>query len=89
VIVLSFSVRQPDGIERPELSRARVRATVKDLLPGLAEGIQLLRVGGKALMFLPANLSFSEADWPQSVPKGMPLAFFVELHEIVEPDAPK
>jgi FKBP-type peptidyl-prolyl cis-trans isomerase len=87
VIVLSFSVRQPDGIERPELSRARVRVTVRDLLPGLAEGIQLLSVGGKALMFLPAKLSFSEADWPQQVTKGMPLAFFVELHEIVEPGA--
>lgn len=88
-IVLSFSVRQPDGVERPELSRARVRVAVRDLLPGLAEGVQLLRVGGKALVFVPANLSFSEADWPQQVPTGMPLAFFVELHEIVAPDAPK
>jgi FKBP-type peptidyl-prolyl cis-trans isomerase FkpA len=87
VIVLSFSVRQPDGVERPELSRARVRVAVGDLLPGLAEGVQLLAVGGKALVFVPANLSFSEADWPQQVPKGMPLAFFVELHEIVEPSA--
>jgi hypothetical protein len=42
-------------------------------------------VGGKALVFLPASLSFSEADWPPQVPKGMPLAFFVELHEIVAP----
>lgn len=88
VVVLSFSVRQPDGKERPELSRARVRVPVEDLLPGLAEGVQLLSVGGKALMFLPAHLSFSEADWPQQVPRGMPLAFFVELHEIVERGAP-
>jgi FKBP-type peptidyl-prolyl cis-trans isomerase FkpA len=86
-IVLSFSVRQPDGKERPELSRARVRLAVADLLPGLAEGVQLLSVGGKALVFVPAGLSFAEADWPEQVPKGMPLAFFIELHEIVGQEA--
>lgn len=89
MIVLSFSVRQSDGVERPELSRTGVRVAVKALLPGLTEGVQRLSVGGKALMFLPANLSFSEADWPQQVTKGMPLAFVVELHEIVEPSPPK
>lgn len=81
-VVLSFSARQPDGKELPQLGRARVRIVVGDLLPGLAEGVQLLSVGGKALVYVPAALSFSAADWPADVPKGMPLAFFVELHEI-------
>lgn len=82
VVVMSFSARQPDGKELPELSRARVRVAVADLLPGIAEGVQLLSVGGKALVFVPAALSFSAANWPKEVPPGMPLAFFVELHEI-------
>ena len=86
VVVLSFAARQPDGKELPELSRARVRMKVADLLPGLAEGVQRLNVGGKALMFLPASLSFSAANWPAQVPEGMPLAFFVELHEIEPSD---
>lgn len=81
-VVLSFSARQPDGKELPQLGRARVRIVVGDLLPGLAEGVQLLSVGGKALVYVPASLSFSPADWPAEVPKEMPLAFFVELHEI-------
>jgi FKBP-type peptidyl-prolyl cis-trans isomerase len=81
-VVLSFSARQPDGKELPQLGRARVRIVVGDLLPGLAEGVRLLSVGGKALVYVPASLSFSAADWPADVPKGMPLAFFVELHEI-------
>ena len=83
-VVLSFAARLPDGRNLPELSRARVRIAVKDLLPGLAEGVQLLSVGGKALVYLPPKLAFSEADWPANIPHGMPIGFFVELHEIVE-----
>jgi FKBP-type peptidyl-prolyl cis-trans isomerase FkpA len=81
-VVLSFSAQLPDGRALPALSRTRVRVAVKDLLPGLAEGVQLLRVGGKALMYLSPSLSFSESNWPANVPHGMPLSFFVELHEI-------
>ena len=82
-VVMSFAARTPDGQSLPALSRARVRGAVKDLLPGLAEGVQLLRVGGKALVYLPPALAYSDADWPASVPKGTPLVFFIELHEIV------
>jgi FKBP-type peptidyl-prolyl cis-trans isomerase FkpA len=82
-VVLSFSARLPDGTALPDFSRARTRMAVRDLLPGLAEGVQLLSVGGKALMYLPPSLAFSERDWPAEIPRGMPIAFFVELHEIV------
>ena len=81
-VVLSFAARLPDGKALPFLSRTRVRVAVKDLLPGLAEGIQLLRVGGKALVYLPSRLAFSDEAWPAEIPRGTPLAFFVELHEI-------
>jgi FKBP-type peptidyl-prolyl cis-trans isomerase len=82
-VVLSFAARLPDGRNLPEFSRARVRVAVKDLLPGLAEGVQLLSVGGKALVYLPPKLAYPEENWPPQIPRGMPLAFFVELHEIV------
>jgi FKBP-type peptidyl-prolyl cis-trans isomerase len=82
-VVISFAGRLPDGRELPAFSRARVRMAVRDLLPGLAEGVQLLRVGGKALVYVPASLSFGEQDWPADIPKGVPLAFFVELHEVI------
>jgi FKBP-type peptidyl-prolyl cis-trans isomerase FkpA len=81
-VVLSFAARMPDGRELPPLTRARVRMKVGDLLPGLAEGVQLLSVGGKALVYLPPQLAFSEETWPPQIPRGTPLAFFVELHEI-------
>lgn len=84
-VVISFAGRLPDGRELPALSRARVRMAVRDLLPGLAEGVQLLRVRGKGLVYVPARLAFSEANWPADIPKGIPLAFFVELHEVIPP----
>jgi FKBP-type peptidyl-prolyl cis-trans isomerase len=82
-VVMSFAARMPDGTPLPKISRARTRLAVRDLLPGLAEGVQLLSVGGKALVYVPPGLSFNPENWPQEVPTGMPVVFFVELHEIV------
>jgi len=87
-VVMSFAARTPDGRDLPPLGRERVRIAVKDLLPGMAEGVQLLNVGAKALLYLPPTLSFSDENWPAQVPKGMPIVFFVELHEIAAPSWP-
>jgi len=84
-VMISFAARLPDGRELPELTRARVKMAVRDLLPGLAEGVQLLHEGGKALIYLPPQLAFSEGNWPQDVPRGIPIGFFVELHGIEPP----
>src|SRR6478736_425340 len=81
-VVISYAARLPDGTAVPALGRARVKVAVRDLLPSLAEGVQLLRVGGKGLIYVPPALAFREADWPAAVPAGVPLAFFVELHDI-------
>ena len=81
-VVISFAGRLPDGRTLPPLTKARVKMVVRDLLPGLAEGVQLLRVGGKALVYLPPDLAFTEQNWPSQLPKETPLVFFLELHEI-------
>ena len=82
-VVISYAARLPEGKSLPQLSRARARVVVRDLLPGLAEGVQLLKVGGKGLIYVPAGLSFKEADWPPQLPPGAPLVFFVEMHDIL------
>jgi FKBP-type peptidyl-prolyl cis-trans isomerase len=81
-VVISYAARTPDGKTIPTLGRTRVKVAVRDLLPGLSEGVQLLQVGGKGLLYLPPALSFPDADWPPQLPKGIPLCFFVELHDI-------
>ncbi len=81
-VEISFAARLPGGESVAPLSRVRVRMVVRDLLPGLAEGVGLLPVGGKALVYLPPALAFAEKDWPPQLPPHTPLVFFLELHDI-------
>lgn len=82
IVVTSYGARLPDGHAIPSLTRARVRSAVRDLLPGLGEGVQLLAPGGKALVYLSPALSFRDGEWPADVPKGAPIIFFLELHAV-------
>lgn len=84
-VVISYAARLPGGESLPALSRTRVRTAANDLLPGLQEGVQLLKSSGKALVYLPPALSFGDGEWPSGVPRGAPIVFFLELHEVVEP----
>lgn len=81
-VVMSYAAGLPDGKSVAGLSRSRVKVTVHDLLPGLAEGVQRLKVGGKGLIYVPPALSFKDTDWPEHLPREAPLVFFVELHDI-------
>jgi FKBP-type peptidyl-prolyl cis-trans isomerase FkpA len=81
-VLVSYTARLPDGTAVPSLTRSRVRSAVRDLLPGMAEGVQLLTPGGKALIYLPPALSFGGGPWPEKVPHGSPIIFFLELHEV-------
>ncbi len=82
-VVISYAAGLPDGKSLPPLSRSRAKVVVRDLLPGLAEGVQLLKVGGKGLIYVPPALSFKETDWPPQLPPRVPLVFFVEMHDII------
>jgi len=82
-VVISYAAGLPDGKSLPPLSRSRAKVVVRDLLPGLAEGVQLLKVGGKGLIYVPPALSFKAADWPPQLPHDAPLVFFVEMHDII------
>ena len=82
-VVISYAAGLPDGKSLAALSGTRVKVAVANLLPGLAEGVRLLRVGGKGLIYVPPALSFKEADWPPQLARDAPLVFFVELHDII------
>jgi FKBP-type peptidyl-prolyl cis-trans isomerase FkpA len=81
-VVISYSARLPSGETLPALSRSRVRTAVNDLLPGLREGVQLLHRAGKALVYVPAALSYGDGEWPPGITRGAPIVFFLELHDV-------
>jgi FKBP-type peptidyl-prolyl cis-trans isomerase len=82
-VVISFDVTASDlTTPLPKLSAARLRVKVSDLMPGLAEGVQMMTADSKAVFILPAALSYRDGTWPEGVAKNEPLVFRVTLHEV-------
>jgi FKBP-type peptidyl-prolyl cis-trans isomerase FkpA len=57
------------------------------VIPCWTEGLQHMRVGGKAILVCPANLAYGEAGRP-GIPGGAALTFEIELLDIVAGGAP-
>jgi FKBP-type peptidyl-prolyl cis-trans isomerase len=57
------------------------------VIPCWTEGVQLMKVGGKAQLVCPPELAYGEEGRPPQMPGGATLVFDVELLEIVKPDA--
>lgn len=83
-IVASIECRTADDMTPlPGLGADHLRVKVGDLVPGLAEGVQMMSVDTHAVFLLPPTLSYAEGEWPRGVERGMPLVFMVHLHEII------
>jgi FKBP-type peptidyl-prolyl cis-trans isomerase len=83
-IVINLSAKAPDGTSAlPQLSSSGVRTKVADLLPGLAEGVQMIALGGRGFFVLPPHLSFGKGPWPAGLEPGMPLIYELDLTDIV------
>jgi FKBP-type peptidyl-prolyl cis-trans isomerase len=83
-VVVTYQAVAADGqTELPGLSADHRRVRVDALLPGLAEGVQMMAAGGSAIFIVPPALSYGDGPWPAGVERGTPLIFTVVLHEIV------
>ena len=86
IVVFSMKAMTDDGeSEIPRLTKQRMRARVSDLMPGLAEGLQLMTLDARAMLVIPPELSFGSGTWPDGVIRGTPMFVIVTLHEIISP----
>ncbi|MES1167480.1 MAG: FKBP-type peptidyl-prolyl cis-trans isomerase N-terminal domain-containing protein [Pseudomonadota bacterium] len=83
-VVISYTASASDAeTELPQLTTDHQRVKVSALLPGLAEGVQMMTRGSRAMFVLPPALSFGEGKWPDGVDAKTPLVFLFVLHNVV------
>lgn len=57
---------------------------LNQVIPCWTEGVQKMKVGGKAQLVCPAKIAYGDQGRPPKIPGGAPLVFEVELLEIVQ-----
>jgi FKBP-type peptidyl-prolyl cis-trans isomerase FklB len=62
-----------------------IELTVNGVIPGWTEALQLMPVGSKWKLFIPANLAYGDRQAGQMIAPGSTLIFDVELLDIVKP----
>ena len=67
--VFDSSVERGEAVEFP----------LNQVIPGWTEGLQLLKEGGKATLFIPSQLGYGQQGIPGTIPANSTLIFDVEL----------
>jgi FKBP-type peptidyl-prolyl cis-trans isomerase len=85
-VVFSCIAHTADGVtDIPQLSSQNIRAKMKDLVPGLLEGLQMMTLDSKAFLVIPPALLFGDSEWPAGMERGAPIQVQLTLHEVIPP----
>ena len=91
LLSLHFSASLPDGtvfVDTRQYGEAVKQVFLRDqILPGLDEGLALMKAGGTARMVLPAELAFGESGYG-AVPANSQVVLDVELYSVEDAPLP-
>lgn len=88
VVLVDYEGVLPDGTKfDSSFDRGEsISFPLQGVIPGWTEGLQLMKEGGTAVFYIPAELAYGEAGVPQAgIQPNSPLVFLVQLHKIVAP----
>jgi len=60
---------------------------LRGVIPGWSEGLQLMREGGKSLLFIPSRLAYGSQGAGNVIPPNSVIVFEVELLAVIDEDA--
>ncbi|HZZ17900.1 MAG TPA: FKBP-type peptidyl-prolyl cis-trans isomerase [Opitutaceae bacterium] len=82
-VVFTVKATQADGATTiPVLSAEHLKVKFSGMMPALMEGLQMMTVGSHAVFVIPPALSFGDGQWPDGVPQGSPLVYWVTLEDV-------
>lgn len=84
VVQVNYEGKLLDGTVFDKSEGAPVEFPLSGVIPGWTEGLQLLKEGGKAELYIPANLAYGENGAPPQIEPNSTLIFTVELLKIVK-----
>ncbi|HCI57120.1 MAG TPA: hypothetical protein DEW74_03290 [Opitutae bacterium] len=61
-----------------------VTLSIKNVIPGIKEGLALIGEGGEIVLYTPDNLAYGEYDIPD-IPAGSTLVFEIKLQKVIKP----
>jgi FKBP-type peptidyl-prolyl cis-trans isomerase len=83
-VVFTVKATLADGATvLPRLSAEHLKVRFSGMMPALMEGLQMMSVGSHAVFVIPPALSFGDGQWPNGVPQGSPLVYWVTLEDVV------
>ena len=89
-VIVHYRGSLVDGVTEFDSSYKRgepAEFKVSNLIKGWTEALQMMPVGSKWQLFIPADLAYGEAGRPPSIPRNSVLLFDMELIGIKSPDA--